>query len=63
MIYKCKKCKIEKTITKASIIFRDKKWVALEALCKKCNEYMEGKTEEGFPDIIRTDPTLRKNNG
>ena len=58
-IYKCECGKEEKQIAKATIVLRDNKWVAKEALCS-CGKYMDSEAEEGMPTLIRTEPTLSK---
>lgn len=60
MIYICNSCKDKKELTKFKSVYRDGKWVVLEAFCNKCEIYMEAKNSEGFPDIIRTEPSLKK---
>jgi len=57
-LYKCKYCKEEKEILKATIVLRDGNWVAKEALCS-CGKYMESEAAEGMPNLIRTEPTLK----
>ena len=59
--YKCK-CGNTKELLKATIVFIEKEWQTKEALCK-CGKYMECKTEKGIPNLIRTEDSLRKNNG
>ena len=66
--YKCK-CGKTKKILKATIAyikgeyeFYRYTWETKEALCK-CGKYMDCKTEKGMPNLIRTEDTLRKNNG
>ena len=56
-LYKCKCNKEEKEIAKATIVLRDGKWVAKEALCS-CGKYMDSEPEDGMPKLIRTEPTL-----
>jgi MinD superfamily P-loop ATPase len=63
MIYNCKKCKDKKELTRSTTVLRDGKWVTKEAYCKKCKAYMTSKPTEGFPELIRTEPTLKKNDG
>ena len=55
--YKCECGKEEKEISKATIVLRDGKWVAKEALCS-CGKYMDSEPEDGMPKLIRTEPTL-----
>ena len=55
--YKCECGKEEKEISKATIVLRDGKWVAKEALCG-CGKYMDSEPAEGMPDLIRTEPSL-----
>jgi hypothetical protein len=58
-LYKCECGKEEKEISKATIVLREGKWVAKEALCS-CNKYMDSEPQEGMPKLIRTEPTLSK---
>ena len=58
--YYCNCGKQEKEISKATIIYVDGKWVTKEALCD-CGKYMESKPTEGIPNLIRTEPSLKKN--
>ena len=57
-LYKCK-CGETKDLAKATIVLRDKKWVAKEGLCK-CGKYMDSEPEEGMPTLRRTEPSLTK---
>tara|TARA_R110000744_G_C19231271_1_gene548210 strand:+ start:611 stop:799 length:189 start_codon:yes stop_codon:yes gene_type:complete len=59
--YKCK-CGKTKELRKATIVYIEKEWKTLEALCK-CGKYMDCKTEKGIPNLIRTEDSLRKKNG
>jgi len=47
-------------IGKASIVYRDGKWVTKEALCKECGKYMDSKPTDGMPNLKRTEPSLSK---
>jgi hypothetical protein len=58
-LYKCK-CGKEKELSKATIVLRDKKWVAKEAECL-CGKYMDSEPTEGIPTLQRTEPSLSKN--
>ena len=58
-IYRCQCGDMEKEISKATIVYREGKWVAKEALCE-CGKYMDSEAEEGMPTLIRTEPTLSK---
>ena len=60
-IYYCKKCKIEKKIPKATLEIVDGKVRTKEAKCN-CGKYMVEVEKEfgGFPNLIRTEPTLNK---
>ena len=58
-LYKCK-CGETKDLAKATIVLRDKKWVAKEAECGKCGKYMDSEPEEGMPTLRRTEPSLTK---
>mgnify|MGYP003650882550 FL=1 len=57
--YKCKKCKNEIDLVKATIVIIEDKVVTKEALCE-CGEYMVSKPVEGMPSLIRTEPSLKK---
>ena len=59
-LYRCECCKEEKNISKATIVFRDGKWVCQEALCS-CGLYMDSKPTEGMPSLKRTEASLSKN--
>ena len=56
--YSCK-CGETKDLAKATIVLRDKKWVAKEALCQ-CGLYMVSEPEEGMPSLKRTEASLSK---
>ena len=56
--YNCQ-CGKEKDLAKATIVLRDKKWVAKEALCG-CGLYMDSEPEEGMPTLKRTESSLSK---
>ena len=61
--YKCECGKQEKKINKATIVLRNGKWVAKEALCE-CGKYMDSEPLEGMPEIKRTEASLsRKKRG
>ena len=59
--YICNTCGETKHLTKATLKVIDGKVRTVEALCK-CGEYMqeEEKDFDGFPCLIRTEPTLNK---
>ena len=58
-LYRCP-CGIqEKEIGRATIVLRDGKWVAKEALCE-CGKYMDSEPEDGFPQLKRTEASLSK---
>jgi len=56
-LYICECCKEQKEISKATLVFRDNKWVCKQALCS-CGKYMDSKAKDGMPNLIRTEPTL-----
>ena len=58
-LFICAKCKNEKELKKQTLFFFKKKWIVKEALCK-CGKYMEAETQEGFPYLLRTEPSLKK---
>jgi len=61
MIFQCKKCGKQKKLLKATLEIFDEKIRTKEASCE-CGEYMQEveKDFDGFPNLIRTEPTLRK---
>jgi hypothetical protein len=59
MRYRCKKCKKEKEIIKATLEYIEGKWETKEALCK-CGEYMESEPVEGMPSLIRNEEHMSK---
>ena len=58
-LYSCECCKETKEISKATLVYRDGKWVAKEAECS-CGKYMDSKPTEGIPTLKRTEPSLSK---
>tara|TARA_R100000734_G_C3235216_1_gene41783 strand:- start:31 stop:288 length:258 start_codon:yes stop_codon:yes gene_type:complete len=58
----CKCCKEIKELQKATIKVIDGKVRTVEAVCS-CGKYMQEieKEFDGFPNLIRTEPTLTKN--
>jgi hypothetical protein len=60
--YTCNKCGEKKDLMRATIAVIEGKVRTKEALCE-CGEYMQEETKdfEGFPNLIRTDPSLSKN--
>tara|TARA_R100001224_G_scaffold113141_1_gene97506 strand:+ start:689 stop:943 length:255 start_codon:yes stop_codon:yes gene_type:complete len=58
-LYKCECGKEEKHLGKVTIVHKEGKWVAKEALCS-CGKYMDSEPTEGMPKLIRTEPTLTK---
>jgi len=59
--YSCNNCKVEKEITRVKLIYLEEKkeWVVEQGKCK-CGEYMDSKDKTGFPNLIRTEKSLRK---
>jgi len=57
-LYTCK-CKKTKELSKATIVYRDGKWVCKEALCE-CGLWMDSEPTEGMPSLKRTEPSLSK---
>ena len=57
----CNKCGETKDLMRATLKVIDGKVRTVESLCK-CGEYMQEieKDFDGFPCLIRTEPTLRK---
>ena len=62
MIYQCNKCYEQKILNKATLEIVDGKIRTREAKCK-CGNYMQElkKDFDGFPCLIRTEPSLSKN--
>jgi hypothetical protein len=58
-LYSCECGKETKEISKATLVYRDGKWVAKEAECS-CSKYMDSKPTEGIPTLKRTEPSLSK---
>jgi hypothetical protein len=58
-LYTCECGKEEKEISKATIVYRNGKWVTKEAECS-CGLYMDSEPTEGMPTIKRTEPSLTK---
>jgi len=58
-LYTCE-CGKAKELSKATIVLREKKWVAKEAECS-CGKYMDSEPTEGIPTLQRTEPSLTKN--
>jgi hypothetical protein len=58
-LYKCICGKQEKEIAKATIVFREGKWVCKEAQCS-CGKYMDSEPADGMPSIKRTEESLSK---
>ena len=55
-LYTCE-CGKTKELSKATIVYRDGKWVAKESECL-CGKYMDSEPTEGIPTLKRTEPTL-----
>ena len=58
----CNKCNDTLELTKAIIKNIEGKWRTEDAYCKKCDEWMQEleKDFNGFPSLIRTEPSLSK---
>ena len=58
----CNNCNETKDLMKATIKVIDGKVRTQEAYCEKCNEWLQEVEKEfdGFPSLIRTEPTLSK---
>ena len=59
-LYFCNYCGNTKELGKATLIYKEGKWVAKEALCKRCGYYMTSKPTEGMPSLKRTEASLSK---
>ena len=57
-LYTCE-CGKTKELSKATIVYRDGKWVTKQALCE-CGLYMTSEPTEGIPTLRRTEPSLSK---
>lgn len=61
MIFQCKKCNKQKKLMKATLEIVDGKIRTKEARCECGNFMVEVKKQfDGFPSLIRTEPTLNK---
>jgi len=58
-LYTCE-CGKTRELSKATIVLREKKWVAKEAECE-CGLWMDSVPTEGIPTLQRTEPSLSKN--
>ena len=58
-LYTCE-CGNTMEIGKATIVYRDGKWVTKEALCNECGKYMDSEATDGMPSLKRTEPSLSK---
>jgi len=58
-LYTCE-CGKTKEISKATIVYRDEKWVTKQSDCE-CGLYMTSEPTEGIPNLQRTEPSLSKN--
>ena len=58
----CNTCNETKELQKATIKVIDGKVRTQEAYCEKCNEWLQEveKDFDGFPSLIRTEPSLSK---
>ena len=59
-LYQCPKCNLKKDVTHLSLKIIDGKIVCPETLCKCGQDMINKENEDGYPDIIRTEPTFRK---
>ena len=57
-LYTCECKKETKEVSKAKIVYRDKKWVA-DVMCS-CKKYMDSRPVEGMPSLKRTEASLSK---
>ena len=62
LIYQCNKCQKQKELMRTTLEIVDGKIRTREAKCE-CGHYMQEvkKDFDGFPCLIRTEPTLTKN--
>ena len=61
MIYQCEKCYEQKILSKATLEIVDGKIRTKEARCECGNFMVEVEKQfDGFPSVIRTEPTLNK---
>jgi hypothetical protein len=56
-LYTCE-CGKTKELSKATIVYRDGKWVAKKL--SVCGKYMDSEPTEGIPTLQRTEPSLTK---
>ena len=62
LVYQCTDCEIQIELSRAVMKVVDGKVITEGTECPKCGEYMREieKKFTGFPNLIRTEPTLRK---
>ena len=60
--YQCNKCEIQKELSRVVMKVENGKIINVGTECPNCNEYMQEveKKFDGFPSLIRTEPTLKK---
>ena len=57
-LYTCE-CGKTRELSKATIVYREEKWVCKQAECS-CGKYMDSEPTEGIPTLQRTEPSLTK---
>ena len=62
-IFICKKCNSTKELSKSIIIIENGKVKTKNADCNNCGNRMQEvrKNRRGFPNLLRTEPSLTKN--
>ena len=62
LVYQCTDCEIQVELARAVMKVVDGRVITEGTECPECNEYMQEieKKFTGFPNLIRTEPTLRK---
>ena len=62
LVYQCTDCEIQVELARAVMKVVDGRVITEGTECPECNEYMQEveKKFTGFPNLIHTEPTLRK---
>ena len=60
-LYTCE-CGKTKELSKATIVYRDGKWVAKEAECE-CGKYMDSEPTEGIPHFTKNRTKSKQEKG
>ena len=62
LVYQCTDCEIQVELARAVMKVVDGRVITEGTECPECDKYMQEveKKFTGFPNLIRTEPTLRK---